>query len=145
MPVLNLLVGPDGPMIDVLIGVSRPRASALQFAKFPVPPPLPLRLLIDTGANATCIQAGLLKPLGLVATGQVPIHTLSTGSGPVMGNQFEVSLTLAHMQLAFAIDTLSVVECAPIGAGVHGVLGRDVLSHCLFISNGTLGTFSLAF
>jgi hypothetical protein len=145
VPVLNLTVGPAGPMIDVLIGVTRARASALQMAKFPVPPPVPLRLLIDTGASGTCIEAGLLKPLGLVPKGQVPVQTPSTVLSPMMCDLFEVSVTLVHPLLPFSIETVSIVECPPIGSGIQGLLGRDLLAHCLFVYNGETGTFSLAF
>jgi hypothetical protein len=64
MPVLNSQLGPEGPVVNLLVGVSEPAVAALQAANQPVPPPVSVRALIDTGASCTCIVAGVLQPQG---------------------------------------------------------------------------------
>jgi len=145
MPILTFQNSSDGPLIDVLIGVSQFRANALRLVNMPIPPPIQLRFLIDTGASGTCVEAGLLKPLGLVSSGQIAVHTTSPGPIPAQWPQFDVSLTLLHPLYPYTIFTTPVAECLPLGGNVQGLLGRDILEHCLLIYNGQEKSFSLAF
>jgi hypothetical protein len=145
MPILTFPFGTDGPTVDVLIGVNPARANAYQMAKAPIPAPVSARMLIDTGSNATMVEAGLLAQLRLPTSGQVPVYTPSTGTTPVRRPRFDVSLTLLHPLLPFTIDTFSIVRCPPFGGTIQGLLGRDVLAHCLLVYNGPAVTFSLSF
>src|SRR5690349_16340244 len=88
----NRIVEPDGPLINVTIGVSAQRRAALVAARVDVPQPIFARLLIDTGASMTCIDAQILLDLGLQATGSAPVHTPSTGSNSVPINTYDVEL-----------------------------------------------------
>ncbi len=145
MPTLHAQLTPEGAVVDVLIGVSNPRAQALQAAGQAIPPPIHVRLLIDTGASGTCVVSGLLAPLGLTPRGQVSIWTPSTGTTAVHCDQYEVSITLLHHGINFIIPTCSLTECQPLGGTIQGLLGRDILAHCLLTYHGQVGWFSLSF
>lgn len=145
MPILYYSLTAEGPIIDVLIGVSEPRAAALRAAGQAVPQPIRLRMLLDTGASGTCVQSGLLGPLGLVQSGQVSLQTPSTGTTPIQCPQFDVSITLLHPDLSFILGVVPIIECQPLGGTIQGLIGRDVLAHCLFLYHGHVRGFSLAF
>ena len=92
MPTLILPITNDGSIVEALVGPSHQRTMALLALKQPVPPPVRVRLLIDTGATSTSISQGLLISLKLVTTGTVQLHTASSAGIPVDCEQYDVSL-----------------------------------------------------
>lgn len=145
MPHLALQIAAGGPLIDVLVGVSIPRQTALHAAGQSVPPPVQIRALIDTGASCTCIDPSVPQRLGLAPTGVAPMHTPSTGEQPHTANQYDVSLVLLHPTLNMTLHTVPVAESQLAIQGIQGLLGRDVLKSCLFIYDGQAAMFTLAF
>ena len=63
MPHLTLQVSANGPVVDLLIGVSKPLADVLQKNGKPIPQPIQIRGLIDTGASGTCIDLQVLHAI----------------------------------------------------------------------------------
>jgi hypothetical protein len=146
MPHISLTISPGGPLLDLAIGVSVPRAEALTKAGQPVPPPIKIRGLIDTGASCTGIDPTILTQLGVVSTGPVPVHTPSTKSGaPHIAKQYDVSIILIHPKLNWRFHTLPVIEAPLIHQGIHALIGRDILANCLFTYDGQGNAFCLAF
>lgn len=135
----------DGPIIHVLIGVSTPRYQALRAAKQPQPQPITVPMLVDTGSSGCCVNQGLLAPLGLVPTGSIPMHTPTTGGAPVACDQYDISMMIPHPQTPFFVPIIAVIECRPLPGAIKGLIGRDFLSRCLFLYQGQLQGFSLAF
>ena len=80
MPYLTLQIAPGGPLLDIMVGVSQARSQALQKLNLPIPSPVQVRGLVDTGASCTCIDPGALNHLGLSATGISQMLTPSTGA-----------------------------------------------------------------
>ena len=145
MPHLTLPLGALGPTLDVLVGVSQPRASALVAAGQPVPPSVTAHVLIDTGASCTCVDASVLAGLNLTPTGSVPINTPSTDTTPHPANQFDVSLTLMHPAISLALGVVPVVEICLATPGVRGLIGRDILANCIFVYDGRANLFIFGF
>lgn len=147
MPCLTFTLSPQGPCVDVVVGVSRPRYEALLAAQQPVPAPITLRGLLDTGAMCTAIDADVLMRLGLTQTGSIQCHTPSTQAGtPVEMRTFDVGLGLFHPQGshgALVLNPISVTENRLAHQGIQALIGRDILCNCLFVFNGT--HFSIAF
>jgi len=141
MPILTIPVAVDGPVITVWVSVSGPRFTALRNAGKPVPNPVQARLLIDTGAWCTVIDKPIIAALGLTPSGTALCHTPSTGTTPAVLNQFDVSLVLGLHVLRL---TLPVVETDFSAQSIDGLLGRDVLSQCLFVYNGTNGQVAIS-
>jgi len=132
--------------MDMLVGVSRPRSEALKKANLPVPNPIPVRVLIDTGASCTNIDPTILKALGVPSTGTIPCHTPSTKSGqPHIANQFDVSLMLVHPMLTRTFFAVPVVESELCHQGIQAILGRDILWWCLLTYDGQAQSFCLGF
>src|ERR1035438_4967701 len=137
-----------GPILIGFIGVSQARRTALAAAAQPIPSFIPIRGLIDTGASGTCIDPSVLTTLGLTPTGSVTVNTPSTGSSPHTADQYDVSLMIPSgttTQPALVVQNLAVM-CAELLAaqGFHALVGRDILSRCLFAYNGTANLFTLA-
>jgi hypothetical protein len=145
MPCLSGQVSAGGPLIDVLIGVSQPRKDALVAAAQPVPPAIPVRALIDTGAGCTCLDPQIITQLALTPTGKTPVFTPSTGATAVEFDQYDVHIVLIHPALQFNIWSHPIVASALAHQGFHLLLGRDVLRTCHFSYQGHAGTFSLCF
>lgn len=146
MPHLTLQLGPSGPLLDVVIGVSAPRQKALQQAGQVVPPGQAARALIDTGASVTAVDPAVLTALALAPTGQTTIHTPSTTPGqPHPCSTYDVHLTLSHPALSFYISALPVIQSNLHHQGIQALIGRDVLAHCLFIYDGRAGSYVLGF
>ena len=149
MPHVTLGLSPGGPLIDVWIGVSNPRALALKTAGQTPPPPKQVRALIDTGASCTAVDISIIQELSLVPTGTTSVQTPSTQkTTPHITNQYDVLLGVMYPHAPASrliLDTLPVIESQFAHQGFHVLLGRDVLRSCLFLYNGQNGYFSLAF
>jgi hypothetical protein len=122
--------------------------AALQAANSPVPAPVPIRALVDTGASCSCVDPSVLTSLGLTPTGSARINTPSNGSEPVDLPQYDVALiippaTPGQSPLIFPI--IPVVASQLRAQGIEALIGRDILSHCILVYNGTVNFFSLAF
>jgi hypothetical protein len=138
----------SGPVISVYVGVSEPRRLALLSERHEVPREMFVRALIDTGASCTCVDPEPLRKLEVPATGNVPVHTPSSGSELHNADEFDVSLwvpaaTAEHP--ALLIPALPVLSSDLSIQGIQAIIGRDVLSHCLLVYNGSDETFTLAF
>jgi len=147
VPHFTLQISSEGPTLNASVGVSQPRAAALKNAGQPIPKLMSVRALVDTGASCTCIDPSILTELNLTPTGVVSLNTPSTGTKPQQADQFDVSLFIpAPSGLPLFIHTMPVVASELLAAqGFHALLGRDVLSQCLFAYNGEFGVFTLAF
>jgi hypothetical protein len=135
-----------GPIISVYVAVSQPRADALTAAGTAIPAPVLIRALVDTGASCTCIDPGVLTPLGLTPTGQMPMLTPSTGAVPQLKNQYDVSLIIPsgpHTPLVFS--AIPITESDLAVQGIQALIGRDILADCILAYNGTMRMFTLAF
>lgn len=145
MPHLTVPISVNGPIIDVLIGVSAPRQTALQNASQPIPAAMPARVLVDTGASHSVIDPGINTQLRLAPTGVIFAHTPSTAGIPHQMQQYDVSLYIQHKSgLTRYFSALAISASHLKMQGIDGLLGRDVLSECLFIYSGPDQTFFLS-
>jgi predicted aspartyl protease len=138
----------DGPVVAASIGVSVPRGQALLQAGQQTPPLVPIRALIDTGASHTCVDPTVLSKLGLTPTGTAQVHTPTTGSTPQQVNQYDIALLIPGADpthAALVRSTLPVTEHALAIQGIQALIGRDVLSDCVLIYNGTTNLFTLSY
>lgn len=97
MPHFSLGLSASGPILKIVVGVSNPRAQALQAAGLKVPNAVVLDCLVDTGASVTCMDATALAPLALQPTGSTSILTPSTGQVPIDYNLYDVAIAMGLM------------------------------------------------
>jgi predicted aspartyl protease len=151
VPHFTLQLTSDGPIVSAHIGVSDPRRAALTAAQQTIPPWVPIRALIDTGASCTCLDPSVVATLGIPATGSVSLNTPSTGTTPHSANQYDVALVIpaAQGQTPLVFATIPVVATELLAAqAIHALIGRDILRRCVFYYNGSIGDaglFTLAY
>src|ERR1700679_2633414 len=125
MPHLSLAISPRGPLLQFLIGVSGPRATALSAAGQPIPPHIPITGLIDTGASCTSIDPSILIQLGIPTSGTTTVHTPSTqANAPHPVNLYDISLVLAHPLITRTFQAVPVIEANLIHQGIQALIGR---------------------
>jgi hypothetical protein len=146
MPHLTFPLGPDGPTLAVVIGLTGREMASLVSVGQPIPAPLTLRGYLDTGTDASCIAPWAVQQLGLARLGSVSTHT---AGGQVKARLFDVSLTIsgpAGKAGPFLVrDHLTVMELAHPLPNLDALVGRDVLAECLLIIDGPGKQFTLAF
>lgn len=147
MPHFTLPILPSGPLMDAFVGVSDARRTALQSLNQPIPNPVQIRALVDTGASGTCVDPSVMTTLGLTPKGQVPMCTPSTGTVPHIADQYDVSIFIPCGSSPPLVRRTLGVACVELLAsqGFHALIGRDILRTCLLTYNGTIASFTLAY
>ncbi len=144
MPHLTLALTSDGLEMAVMIGLTGKDIADLVATGQPVPRPILLRGVIDTGTNITVVAAAALSPFGLLPMGSGMAHTVS-GSQPA--RLFEVSFSIPAVGRLTApflvLDRLEVMEWTAPPSGIEVLIGRDVLADLLTILDGPRQQFTL--
>jgi hypothetical protein len=149
MPTIKGALGSDGALVRFEVGVSQMRRNELFAARSPVPHPLTLTGLIDTGAEMTCIDVGAVRRLGLnPRRGATPVNAPGLG-GLSLVMSYDIDRTVLHPS-GNVVDHLIIsdLEVADISLNVFRIdllLGRDVLALRGFNYLGRAGTFSLTY
>jgi hypothetical protein len=148
MPLLKGSLGPDGALVDLLVGLSRPEVRRRRLAGNPVPAPIAIRALLDTGAECTCIDPQALTPLTLPLKG-VGLANVPAAGGLVGTSQHDASLTVVHPSGTAALNLVLPewpVCLLSLGhLGYQALIGRDVLNRFLFVYDGAGQTYTLAY
>lgn len=145
MPSITLPNAPNGPLLQVVIGISAPHRHALEAEGKTVPKGVIGTFLVDTGASCTCVDPDFVGPLNLVATGLIEIQTPSTNGDAVTCLQYDVSLLIpSDTGVCLSLDAMPVLETHLRSQGIEGLIGRDVLSRCVLIYNGASNILTLA-
>ncbi len=141
-----LPIQPEGAILRMGIGISHERASVLAAANLAIHEPVPVLALLDSGASATCIDAGVLQQLGVAPTGSTTMHTPSTHGTPIESNQYDVAIIVFDQHgKSLVLGTVPVIESHFQGLGFDVLFGRDLMSLMLFIYDGIAGQFTLTF
>jgi hypothetical protein len=148
MPVLRGPLQAEGALVDVLVGWSAVDAQKLRNALRPIPPAVGARTILDTGAEITCVDSALIQTLGLPFGGLSPANLPAHG-GMALHAMYDASLTVLHPsgnpRDHLLVRNLKVLEISLAPLGYEVLIGRDVLSFCRFLFNGTANRFTLAY
>jgi hypothetical protein len=151
MKSFHLALQREGALVEAELGIAAVDALALRRAGRPVPGPVPLKVLIDTGAEVSCVDAQALAPLialGLTPTRHVLTNLPATG-GLNFASEYAVSLTVLHPSRKpkwdLQLRNLLVVEQSLAALGYQALLGRDALARCLLIYDGPSHSFTLSY
>jgi hypothetical protein len=74
------------------------------------------------------------------------VLTPSTGAIPHQANTYDVSLVMpCGTMTPLFVPNLPIMESDLAAQGIQALIGRDVLSKCVFIYNGQNGFFTLVY
>jgi hypothetical protein len=146
MPAISRPLNHGRAEVDVELNVPQAVAQNLQASGLPVPPFQQAVALIDSGASATCVHAGLVQALQLIAVGARHVRTPTTGPNPITVPTYRLDLTVLHPRgKHLVVPVLEVIEAQFINMGHLVLIGTDVLAGCVFSYNGPGQRFRLRY
>ncbi|MBI3448587.1 MAG: retropepsin-like domain-containing protein [Acidobacteria bacterium] len=139
-----------GPVILAHVGVTAAHEKALLAASLPVPPRVPCRFLIDTGADGCMIKHEIAERAGLkLINSGVPMHGVgvdTTGRVYIGRIVFVIqSERLSGVEHEIAANTEITSGSLMDSKVIDGLLGRNMLASTELIYNGVTGKVSLKF
>jgi hypothetical protein len=141
----TLQVAANGPIITAYVSVSAARHAALVAAGQQIPTPVRIQALLDTGASHTAVDP-TLTALNLTPTGTALVNTPTTGATPQAVDQYDVGMFIPSPNGDPLFNQTLPVTASELvaGQGFHALIGRDILSQCVFVYNGS-GFFTLSY
>jgi len=138
-----------GPLVRVRIHLSEARLRELRKLHRPIPQPVDVLALIDTGADCSCINREIYRRLSPPGHGMEFDLIQSPAFG---GLQITTALDVSWIVYNPARDHLPFLNFRglPVIAfdlpaiGYEALIGRDILSHCQFHYDGRKGRFILS-
>ena len=126
-----------GPRIRIQFGIDARRQSALEKNAMPVPAPVPLLAIIDTGASNSGVRAGTFASLGVRPTGTRIVWTAH-------GGRVDAPEYLGRMWFPGGVVLpVTVQELDLPGVEFGCLLGRDILAHGRLAYDGADGSCAL--
>ena len=95
---------------------------------------------IDTGASMSAVDNSIMQRLQINPIGQLAIGGVA---GNNQHNIYPAKMVIPSLQ-PFNFASIVGVELKDHATPIVALIGRDVLSLCIFTYNGTTGSFSLA-
>jgi hypothetical protein len=146
MPSININFGQSGPVVNAIVTIGARQRSSLMAAGLPVPPAVAARFLIDTGANMSCIDTGLIGRFSLQPTASASVHTPGSGGSAIVRYQYEVSLYIPlSATTGCNVPDIDMLEVSIRDQGLDGLIGRDVIDQWTCIYNGSTSTFTICY
>ena len=135
----------SGPIISVKVSAPKVVKEFLTKINYPIPEPVKINALIDTGATCTCISQRIVaKELHLLSRG---IAIVQTAGHSIRAGVFDVCLdmTPAFNKIRITSDPLTVIALPLTGQpNIDCLIGRNVLRNGLFLYVGYANMFSLS-
>jgi hypothetical protein len=138
----------DGALVRIEVGLTKADRRRRRRVGQPIPQPVEMMAVLDTGAQTTCVAPTAVARLAL------PIKNARLTNAPgVAGLQStvtrEVSLTILHPSgdpaAHLIIPVLEVAELDLGTLGYDALIGRDVLARCVLTYDGPAGSFTLGY
>jgi hypothetical protein len=131
-----------GPVVEVLIFPSVAQVQQLQQSHQPIPAPVKIQALIDTGASGSCINPAVAESLAL---SQVGVSNMSTPSTTTPVQCPIVMLDVLFMPNQVKVGNIFATVAPLGGQQIQMLIGRDVLKHGVLIYTGYINQFTLSF
>jgi predicted aspartyl protease len=132
-----------GPVVPIRIGLPAKVRDVLTKENEPVPVPMKVFGLIDTGATSTRISQKVCSHLSLQPDGAI---RMLTAGHPVYVHVYTVSLGIE-----IAPGRLITIDELPVGApplagqaNMDCLIGRDILAHAVFVYIGYANSISFS-
>lgn len=142
-----------GPVVSAVWMVPEVYAQAIVAAGGVVPPPVRGLMLVDTGASHTAISVDCAKKLGLPPIGK---QQGRGAGGKHTNDKYFATMTMliqGATGVAHNLEVAGIPELDEVLADIRpdlpmsiiGLLGRDVLGHCVLRYDGPGGFFAIGF
>ena len=154
LPELIYALSEGEPIVDLLVGIPSAFRRNLQSSGRPIPVPVKLRAVIDTGfsgnilINETCVKQFGLKPKGWNKVG----FPRDKEERYFALYAWEIDLSIKFPNptrggTSILIDPVSaiVVELINSASGAQALIGQGILQACVFTYDGNRGVLKLTF
>ena len=129
MPHITVMIGADGPVIDLGVAVGRCWQRRLAAQGIVVPSATTVRALIDTGSDLSVVHPQVLHQLGVQATGSIRIRRPGAAGGFRPAPVSEVELSIGGLSPGTQWVSAQVVGVAPSTPSEFRVFGIAVNSY----------------
>ncbi len=132
-----------GPRVPLRIELATPARELLERNNQPVPLPVRVLGLIDTGATGTCISQKVCQHLNLQSDG---VTKMLTAGHAVYVQVYTVRLSIEFLPGRFVSIEPFPVAAPPLAeqADIDCLIGRDILAHGIFVYIGYANSISLS-
>jgi predicted aspartyl protease len=144
MPHFTLVVGSDGPVIDLAVAVSWSWQRRLLARDVVVPSPMTVRALVDTGSDRSAVHPQVLQQLGVPEADSIRVRRPGLGSGFRIRSLSDVRLSIGGLRRRTLWVSTQVIGLEPSTPTVLALIGRDVLELCTLFYNGPRGELTLS-
>jgi hypothetical protein len=129
-----------------MFGLEAAEVQRLQGQQQPLPAPLHLRAILDTGTRVTAVAPRVVKALGVTPG---PARSTQTAGGRVSVSLYQVSFSIydpaAPPGSNLSRDTWTVTDLPQVLPDVDVLFGMDLVRELTLTVNGPAGTFTLDF
>jgi hypothetical protein len=129
-----------GASLEVELGVPSAAVAALRKAGMPIPSLRKGVALIDTGGSDNYIHPGLPAQLGLQKT-HPSRHVRAMGGSTIACPEYWIQVVFPGVGIVLEMEVLEV----HLMPGLDFIIGRKGLEEAVFIYNGPLKTFTIAY
>jgi hypothetical protein len=148
MPRLTGTIAPEGALVSISVGLDNVTVAQLRRALRPIPQPVTLQALLDTGAEQSGIDGTLIQTLALPFRATALVNLPAHGGFTVL-SLHGASLTIEHpsgqRRDHLIFPNVALLDLPLAALGYQAVLGRDVLTRCELFYRGRRGRFRLAY
>ena len=144
MPQMTFPFDLEGMFVDVLVSCGSDHLARLLARGKPLPSPLWVRGMIDTGTNVSAVSLAIIHQL------EIPPGKAARSegiAGEFASHYYEVSLTIADKsapgRTPYSPPDVSVIHLE--AAGVDVLIGLDLLVACRLVVDGPARLFTLEF
>ena len=128
----------EGPVVEVQFLISKELEAKLRAEGKPIPQPLRVRALIDTGASNCAVQEDIPQKLGLQPIDKIPV---STPSGNALCYRYFMRMLIPAHNIIY--EGIFTAVSGLIVQNIQCLIGRDLLSFSEFIYHGKQKSFTL--
>jgi hypothetical protein len=140
--------GSDGCIVRIRVGLTAVEILKRRRLGQVLPAAVELDALIDPGAEVSCVDPAAIRSLSPPAATVIPTNAPSV-SGLGFSAERAVALRILDPQqtqgnnIDFPDTTLTELNLNTVS--LQALIGRDLLSHCVFVFDGPAHTFSLTY
>lgn len=129
----------SGPILELFLSIPDELRDVLEKNKEPIPKPVKLMAMIDTGATGTVIAQDIIDRLSINPISTRLMNTPSSEN--VQCYTYQTLLTIPQNKIRINAEIIA----APLkGQHIKCLIGRDILQYCVFTYIGYINQFTLS-